>query len=246
MDKIKEMFSNLPKWAWYAIGGAVLVVLYVARKRSQVTTVPTVSSLSQDQASGSLPNGSGSSANTTGVTQEQFSAYQSTIGNQLETALSAVGVAIQNTRNNTDTAIAQTQAAADLKITQLSSHVNEVNSALGNQNQSVLDFVKGSIATVTNTVDNLGKSIAANPMEPEHENKPMIITATKAVEYGGADYNTSSLAVQQKMVDDAARLKTDNAFRLSEIDRANQVIKDKKAKGEDTTAQTNYLKKLTG
>jgi hypothetical protein len=61
---------------------------------------------------------------------------------------------------------------------------------------------------------------------------------------GGANYNTSSPAVQAQIASNEQRLQSDPAYVLSEKERAYDVVKNRQAVSEDTGAQISYIQHL--
>ncbi len=217
MDKLKEYFRHLPKWAWIAIGAAILLVLFLAR-RNKATAVPTVASLSKDQA-GSLAAG----------TTQADSSYG--VSDQIVSALNQVAGTIQ-----------QNQVVSDNKINELAGHVNEVNSAINNQNQTVLDFFKYQKEPKMNPVNEVVSSVfSSGSQEPEHENNPIV---SGAKECGGFDFNTASNVQKIQALANAKRLENDHSYAVSELSRSAGVIADKTTKHEDISAQVKYLNEV--
>ncbi|MBA9088717.1 hypothetical protein FHR92_005235, partial [Fontibacillus solani] len=58
---------------------------------------------------------------------------------------------------------------------------------------------------------------------------------------GGVNYNTADTATRKKITQNQAGIASDDAYRQSEIQRALQVIANREAAGQDTSAQQKYL-----
>ncbi|MGF6352492.1 hypothetical protein ABIE27_000388 [Paenibacillus sp. 4624] len=65
--------------------------------------------------------------------------------------------------------------------------------------------------------------------------------ATPGMGNGGANYNTGDQAMKLQIAQNQARIGSDTGFRDNEVSRALQVIKNRQAQGQDTSAQQKYL-----
>ncbi len=70
--------------------------------------------------------------------------------------------------------------------------------------------------------------------------------ATTQIGYGGVDYNAADAELKKRIAQNQAKLNNDDAYKQSETQRALQVIAQRQASGQDTTAQQKYLTQNLG
>lgn len=80
-----------------------------------------------------------------------------------------------------------------------------------------------------------------------------VVSVTKAnqknqpqIGYGGADYNTADAELKRRIAQNQSNIANNSAYRDSETQRALQVIAQRQAAGQDTSAQEKYLTKNLG
>lgn len=80
-----------------------------------------------------------------------------------------------------------------------------------------------------------------------------VVSVTKAnqknqpqIGYGGADYNTADAELKRRIAQNQSNIANNSAYRDSETQRALQVIAQRQAAGQDTSAQQKYLTKNLG
>ncbi|WP_339259606.1 hypothetical protein MKZ12_07330 [Paenibacillus sp. FSL R5-0713] len=100
----------------------------------------------------------------------------------------------------------------------------------------------GTVVTPKKKQNQLAAPVAAVQGMVTPKPTPTVSTlTTPGMGNGGANYNTGDQAMKLQIAQNQAKIGTDAGYRDNEISRALQVIQNRQAQGQDTSAQQKYL-----
>ncbi|WP_433748203.1 hypothetical protein [Paenibacillus amylolyticus] len=100
----------------------------------------------------------------------------------------------------------------------------------------------GTVVTPKKKQNQLAAPVAAVQGMVTPKPTPTVSTlTTPGMGNGGANYNTGDQAMKLQIAQNQAKIGTDAGYKDNEISRALQVIQNRQAQGQDTSAQQKYL-----
>lgn len=138
MDKLKDMFKGLPKWAWWVIGGGGLFLLYFGLKSNR-SSATTEYSLATPPA-GSGTGGTTENSQVINALNDKLTNLANQVNEQSGTYMEGLA-AVQKSTNET---IAHQNETFTSTISSLTNSIKESNESTRNQLGDVLHYVDQS------------------------------------------------------------------------------------------------------
>lgn len=189
MDKIKDMFKGLPKWAWWVIGGGAALLLFFGLKANSSGGSTSYSLDSAGTTAGGTSTAP-SSADIISYLNTQLASVSEQMNEQSGTymeGLAALQLSTKNSVDATNTLIANQNDSFSTKVLDLTSSIKEVNESTRNQLVDVLGYVDKSNQTLTNQI-NTGLSSSQESINTQYNALAALISNREMEEktYGGS------------------------------------------------------------
>lgn len=123
MDKIKEMFRGIPKWAWWLIGGGVILALFLGFRKSSPAVTSQVAAVPKDTG------GKIGDADVASIIDQRISALDKKYGEQSKELTGAIGLIAESVSKQNQATSGQVNQAINAAMGQ----ARMVNADLANQ-----------------------------------------------------------------------------------------------------------------
>lgn len=245
MENFKKLFQGKKGKFFIAAFAIVAILGFLAWRRSRSTVNTAVVDGYTPLATTATTSGGSASAQTPDITRSDVVGMFSDYNTAVTDALKKQSDQNKSLSEAVNTSLAYQQSGFNSVFSGLQGSLGELTSKV---NAGLLANANDKMQTATQSPtysDSVTGYGGFNPPVPAVGVPSNVVPFPSiGLGKGGIDYNTASTADKKKIQDNEDRLQQDPGYRESERIRTDQVIKNRQAAGEDTTAQEAYKKKL--